>query len=663
MSFQVKHLSLSRALAAVLVPLLITLSVAFVPIGCGSSSSSPTPTPSPGAVVVGFTDSPSQGFQNLLLNVVALRMNPSANLSLSEGDPNWVSIAVPPGLGSSGELQIDLNKLQGQAVLFNTANVAAQIYNQVELQLDPNFPATLIPNCPNTGALEGCISYSAVFANPGVLRFGAVVNVTQNGLTPVVLDVALNCSPGALSGCTPPVAPGGFYTISPSVTISAAPNLLLGQVSGTIPSAPTASGFPVLAVTAEVSGTNQFVSTVNPQFNGNFVLDLPAVPGGTKYDLFVSGGGSTYAALQGVTVTPNETTTVPPFNITTGQTIGALSGQILNSVGVPIQAATLQLLAPSGVVASPGAFCAANPSSCVVVASATTDNSGNFPNPGSVRFPSQFATIPAGNYGLTVNASGFDQVISEAVVVNPTNFLCTGSFIPTNHCFFGLTNTTISGSVSVDVPPPPGNDVVVLVTAENTGTNALQGVTMTQIPAGLTSAPFTINVPTKAAGVFDLVATSQDLFNGVPDPFAYHTFGVLSGVPAGATGANISTLDCTGHGSLGGLAALGFDSGTTMLLSKMSATSPVAITQSNLGITGTTNAGQFSFCAPADTYIVSRLENGAPTGSSTTIAIPTPSPTPPPVPSPGATPSPCPLCAGSAVCPGTCNNVIIPNPL
>ena len=133
------------------------------PFGCGGGGGSPVSTPTFGSVEVGFVDSPNTGYQAISLNVVSVRMNPSTDPNVLDSDPNWVTITAPPGSGilTGGELSLNLLDFQSNAMVFNTGQVAAQNYNQVEVVLDPNFPGNVIPTCPvgAPAASEGCVNY------------------------------------------------------------------------------------------------------------------------------------------------------------------------------------------------------------------------------------------------------------------------------------------------------------------------------------------------------------------------------------------------------------------------------------------------------------------------------------------------------------------------
>lgn len=659
-----KKLSFFRVALALGAPVAVVLSLIVVPMGCGSGGGGrgTTATPTAGNVVVGFTDSPSSGFQRLLLNVAAVRLNPSSDLTLSPADPNWVAISVPLGLGATGELQIDLNTLQGQVKLFNIGSLPAQLYQQVELQIDPNIPGSIVPNCASAPSpLEGCIEYGVSFSSAASnLRIATQLQVTANGLTPLIIDVSLNCAPppGSSSSCKPPAAPGGSYTINPTLSVQTGSqaNNLLGLVKGSISQAPSTSGETVTAVLA---GTDTFVANVAVSGSA-YQMQLPAAAGGgTAYDLFVAGGGATFAAAKGVTVLRGGSNTVN-FSVTPNQTTSSILGQITGPFGNAIQGATVDLLLPPQSNAS--ADCAKAPSSCVVIATANTDNSGNYPMPGNQFQLAPFSQVPTQStpYTLQVKAAGFDPLLSAATVASASAISCTGS-ISTTKCSFALQGKQISGNATIDVPPPSGSDIEVLIAAEDSGTGNLENVTLATIPSGATSAGFTLRVPSAPAS-FDLIATVQDLFEGSPVSFTGHQIVVLSGVPSGSNSVNLALKACStstpasgGHGSLSGT-AINSTASTTVGLFKAdtskSAMPLVQIGRSQAGPAGTSNAGQFSFCAPPDSYLLQRFDGGVPQGSPVTVTLPVPA----------AQASPCPsICGSSTSCPGPCSNTSVGN--
>lgn len=626
----------------------------FVPVGCGGGGSSAAPTATPGNVVVGFTDSPSTGFQRLLLNVSAVSLNPSSDLTLSLTDPNWVTINVPAGLGATGEVQIDFNTLQGQVKLFNIGSIPAQTYHQLVLQIDPNIPGSIVPNCASApNPLEGCIDYGVAFTNSATLRIATNLQVTATGLTPLILDLSINCLPlpGSSSSCKPPALPGGVYTINPTLSVQTGSqaNALMGQVQGTISGAPTISGE---TITAELTGTDTFVTSV-PVSGSSYVLQLPAAVGtGTAYDLVISGGSATFAAAQGVTVTRGGSQTVN-FSVTSDVTVGSITGKVTDQVGNAIQGATLDLLvAPQS---NPSANCTSAPSSCVVAATANTDDMGNYPLPGNQTVRAPFSQVPmqSAPYTLRITYAGFDPIFSAASVPGTTATTCSGSTSATN-CSFALQGKQISGNVTIDMPPPSGADIEVMIAAEDSGTGKMEGVTLATIPSGATSKAFVLPVPSSPAS-FDLIATVQDFFEGVlPPSFTGHQIVVQSAVPSGSSTVNLALKECAtsapasgGHGSLSGT-AINSTAATTVGLFKTDANnSPVRIGLSQVGPQGTNNAGQFSFCAPPDSYMVQRFENGVPKGSPTTVTLPVPA----------AQSSPCPsICGSSTSCPGPCSN-------
>lgn len=609
----------------ILAPLLLITSLLVFPSGCGSGGGggvTATPLPTPGAVQIGFTDSPSNGFQNILFNIVSVRLNPSTDSTVSDGDPNWVTITVPPGLGAVGQMQIDLNPLQNNSKLFNTALVPAQTYNQVEVLIDQTNPGSIVPSCSLIPPVsEGCVTYGMQFGSGTTLRTTAQVSVTANGLTPVIIDL----NPG-----TPvaPSVPGGAYTVTPKISVVTFGNFL-GAVNGTV----TGGVKSGATINAELAGTNTIIATADmlngspcPGGAGNcFNLSLPAAPeaGGTAYDLYVAGGLANFTAISGLVVTRGSKLT-PTFNTVAISGSPNITGKIVDKIsGTPIQAATVELLIPSAN-ASP---------TTVVVSSTATDNLGDY----------TFTAVPADTYTLRVLVSGFDTLTSTATVPSSGSPTCTGS---TTGCDFSLTSTTISGTVSIDTPPPSGSNVQVHVMAEDTGTGNLENDTMVTIPSGLTSTPFSIRVPATSVTAFDLIASAKDLFGGAPSPFTGHSIAVLSNVSGGASGVSLGPLDCLGHGSISGT-AVSPDSGTTVRLFQLDGSAPVELSETQVGASGSTIAGQFSFCAPPGTYNLQRFENGSPVATPTGIVVPTPAPTSTPCPS---------ICGSSSTCPGLCSN-------
>jgi hypothetical protein len=146
-------------------------------------------------------------------------------------------------------------------------------------------------------------------------------------------------------------------------------------------------------------------------------------------------------------------------------------------------------------------------------------------------------------------------------------------------------------------------------------------------------------------GTYDLFATSIDLYNGAPDPFPGQIFATVAGISsptecqAVAAPENLA-LTCAGHGSVSGTVTT-FDTNTTVRLIK----DGVQVAQTTVGPAGTSNAGAYSFCAPADAYTVQRWEDDSPAGTAADVTVPTPAPTS----------TPCALCKNAdGSCPGNC---------
>lgn len=616
-----------------------------------------------GPIEVGFRGGPPAKFQNALLNVVAVRVNPNVNAGPTA--PGWQKITVPAAIGGGGsappEIQIDLNTSQNIVQLFNTGRIKPGSYNVAQLILDPNNPGTLVPNCPGSGILEGCINYPIKLANAGSpiqAAFPKLISVGKNSLAQLVLQ--LNMSVTGI-----PAGPGGAYTVS--IDMAVVTDQVFGNVTGSIPTGPGSKAKQTrkLTVTAETIGTNTEIASapVTPNgTGGTYTLLLPAASSfGTLYDLTLSGGKDSYVAARLLGLEPGQPI-VQDFKLgpdQINQTIGNISGRITdNCTGSPITNATIQLLIPplnnptlsdgSGDCTNPG-----NAAQCVSVATANTDNAGNFPLPGTLLTPSAFASVPilkAGKtYTMTVSAPGYDTFI---IPVNATsggsrNNCSTGtSFVP---CKIALSTGFITGTIPI-TPPVPGQTTLVQVFAEDAGTNnivsALPMPIMVRSSSGK-NPPFTIKVPTAVTPPattrsFDLFATTIDLYQGITDPFPGHTITVMPDVtgPAPPTGptacstttatASADTINCVGHGSISGSAAIA-NLGTSVGLAK----NGVQITNTAVQNIDPNNpsSNSFAFCVPGgDTYTLERFQ------------LPTPPlPVPPtPTTSPAASPSPTP---------------------
>ena len=222
-----------RTVRRLTIPLIVTFCVllaAALPAVAGSKSAQ---------VEVGFVGAPPPGFQNVLLNVQAVRINPKLNANPTGG--GWQRIPTPPGIGGTNqlsELQIDLNASQNIPQLFNTAGVKVNTYHTAELLLDPNNPGTLIPNCPTSAStLEGCLTYPIVLNNGNLISVSdpdGVVKPGKHNLGVLVLQVSMMINQA-------PTTPGGAYQVSLTLNETpntAVPQAVLGAVTGTIAVSP-----------------------------------------------------------------------------------------------------------------------------------------------------------------------------------------------------------------------------------------------------------------------------------------------------------------------------------------------------------------------------------------------------------------------------------------
>jgi len=633
-----------------LAPVLIILALILVePPQSAVAAKSPKPSGPNGTLEIGFLGSITGPllFQRVLLNVAAVRLTPSSDLKVSDFDASWVAVSVPPGLGrisafgaiftnvnfggffgpngttfSIGqgrtELQLDLDVLQQNVELFNGAQIPAQTYNQIELVLDQANPGNLVPVC-GSGPLrgEGCITYTGALLKPGINpRTLSKINLARNGFAPLMLNVAVNIPAGAPTSSNATVVIDPTISVIPNTVSSISP--VLAGVSGTV-SNPATTGE---AVTAEIHGTNQIVAMVNTQLNGNYVFALPsALPDGTTYDFYASGKNRSFAVdssepplMRGIFRNIN-------FTEATAKA-ASLAGQVKDTcAGTPIPAATLQLLEPDPAFG--GADCTTDPPThCVVVASASTDEVGRYPLPGRPAQPPPFKTIPlTGSYTLKVSAAGYNPV-TQAVTISGKALTCPG--LPSNACNFNLERGEIDGTVTLNhTNTGPPLDVIVM--AEDSGKNKIEGVAMTTVPTSSDTGHFKMFVPDNVSPL-DVFGAIEDLFGADPQKDTGHTIAVQSGVlgpskcAVSATAVALTGFDCVGHGSIVGMAP-GSDQNTSIILSK----GGVDLMQSSVGPPDSDEAAQFAFCAPADPlgYKLQRFDSASP-GTSATVTPATP---------------------------------------
>ncbi len=608
------------------------------PFGCGGGGGGPTPVPTTGSVEVGFIDSPSQPFQSIALNVVSVRLNPSTDASIPDTDPNWVAVTAPPSAGP-GELSVNLLDLQNNGVIFNTGQIAAQTYHQIEVVIDASIPGTVIPSClsSTTPTLEGCITANVSFTGSTNLRFNDIagLSIAPGALTPLLIDI----NPGTIVS---PASSGGNYTMAPTISL-APPASFLVPVTGTVSGHSITSG---TTVTAELSGTNSVIATAPVQSDNSYTIQLPAPPvGSASYDLFVS-VGSTIAVASNIAVTRGGSSPVVNFTVAPASGTGTISGQVIDQRTTNgLVGATVNLLLPE----TSGDNCATSLAGCVVVATTTSDNTATY----------TFSSIPPTTLPYYVQASttGTDTAIQQVTAFGTTSS-CSSSPNPSN-CSFKLNNVLLSGQITVDPMPAASTNIVVTVMAEITGTGTLVGLTQVTVgPSG--SASFSMEVPTTAGNV-DLIASANDSYQGVGTQFSGHQLAVASNVnPAATSGTPVAlTVTCMGHGTIAGTAPSS-DANTHVRLFEsnvqlMDTTVGSSVVTVPSGTATPAFPNQYSFCVPPNnTYTIQRFEVtggvASPVGTPTMIVVPTPMAT--------ATAT-CPLCTAPASagggCPGNCS--------
>jgi hypothetical protein len=703
--------------AILLAPVLLILGLAFLGGADPASAKAPPAGKAPLAIafVSSFDNSPSAAsFQRIGLNVISVRLNPSTDPNVSEFDGRWVSIPVPAGVGTNtgqfevstgnnfggtlsnsnssvligtgkSEIQIELNAIQNIAEIFNAQNIPAKTYNQVELVLDPPNPGNVVPLCPGPFGAEGCISYQAKFpvvtptpVTPMTIRTTATIDLSKSSL--VVTPLVIKIDPGIGA---PPTTPNQTVQVNP--TISVVPNTtstspfnnprlatLVGKINTTAHSG--FSGTRTQAITAELAGTNNIVEKIllpkscNGKMTCTFTMYLPALDasvGGTNYDLFASAVSTTYTVRSNVNLAAGQTTdiTAAPMKVSTKPTNG-LSGKVTDACtsGIGVQAATLNLLV-ADPLASPNDCTKNPPTGCVVAASGSSDEVGNFPLPGNGLLRAPFNLVPApdttSSYELVTTAAGFDRTLVN-VTAKSGVLKCTPN-LKKGTCDFGMNHGQLTGNVTLG---GGGNGPIsVLIMAEDSATNNIENLAFVTIPSGGTTAPFTMNVPDQTnVGInnvpvtdLDLFASAQDLFNGVPQRDTGHTIAVDSVVAAPLTACaapvvapDLGGITCVGHGSVSGTVTnpVGGDTVVLSLGGVQLESVPVVPPAHAL-------AGNYSLCAPADpaAYTLDHLDSAGTVVGSTSVTLIAPVVVPTPVPSPGVTPTPCP-----AICPNAVPN-------
>jgi hypothetical protein len=558
----VKQLSSRWAAFVLLVPVFLVLSIL---IAGHDKSPQAASSGGKGFVQIAFTGAISGGpanfpnYQSVMLNVIAVRFNPTTLLDLSDADPVWQTVAVAPGttagsifptlsfggnFGPNGNavgigqgrsvMQIDLAQLQNNLTVFNTGRINAETYQQVELLLD-STPGTVTPICgAGTSVGEGCISYQTQFP-PGFLtvRFppagakatpvpGGLFTVTRN--TTTIFPIAINAVlPGAAPVtstdkiqiapeiCPLPLLPTSnpisctFSSGSPPPNSTAVGAIVSGHVTGA-----NSQG----VVRAELAGTGTVISSasVDNTTTRNYTMIMPA----GDFDLVASSSfNHTIDAQSGWVLTPgqhtinftvkNTSTRTLNGTVSDGCSGAGISGATVEIFGPPTHVGGVDCASPApaptpaGCVTSCDSFASgAPPAGCVILGSSSSSNLGAYPFSPSGAAKTAFSTLPISksfNYGLRATASGFN---GRLLAMKDRNGLlkCDGSGFKDDVCSFGLKHGTFK--VTTDAGSTVTvNPLNVLVDVEDQGTFNGEALDMVTIPVGQTAnlAPAPILVP------------------------------------------------------------------------------------------------------------------------------------------------------------------------
>jgi hypothetical protein len=179
------------------------------------------------------------------------------------------------------------------------------------------------------------------------------------------------------------------------------------------------------------------------------------------------------------------------------------------------------------------------------------------------------------------------------------------------------------------------------------------------IPFGTNTVPYTLNVPdalniSDAGPVthLDFFASTQDLFNFAPQKATGHSIAVSSEFPVPAAcpspspvpGPDLLGMTCVGHGSVAGTVTNPMTN-DTVALSKSDGVNLVQIESAPVMPQGAVDAGDYSLCAPADSYTLTHYEQATPLPTpvgSLAVTLNPPVMVPTAMPSPSVTPTPCP---------------------
>jgi hypothetical protein len=647
---------------------------------------------------------PPLPFQHLFLNIIGIRLNPSTDASVAEGDKNWVTIAAPvlPGIGNktgTPQISIDITQIGQLAQFFTNANIKAKQYNQIELLLNSVNPGTIVPLCnalPSPG--EGCTAYPIGFpagSGGSSIRTTFDFDLAKKAVLPLVISITVDVP-------AEPSVTGSQVTVQVP-TITAVPNsddtqplnpylaLITGKVTG--------GNGATTVINAEPTGTSDLVSPINP-FNilsgGNFAFYIPALPAGTAYDFYATANDRDFALQHDITVLPDTNNSLATFPLKT-HSRSAVKGSLVDACngGIPaaLQNATLEILeqvpspsstpTPAAVHAilpdaatptpSPTPNCDLNP--CVAVATAVTDLGGSFPTPvpGNGNGTAAFLQIPQGfDYVLVVNAPGFDRTVVP--IIHKNGILeCTGTHDTTDKsiCDLALSHGYLDGSVVLSTAA--ANPVTAQVVAEDSNSTNLENTITLTIPAGQTTASFSGNsamfIPDQLDSRFGTSLTTLDLyalivsdFNGASQANTGYSIPVEAALPvpsacATETAGPLANVTCVGHGSIDGSLA-DVTAGTTAVLEKPDPndlSDLVQLISGPAGPYGADDTSGYALCAPAGDYVLQRFDNGTP-GTQTPVALASPS-------QPTANATPCPaICdAGQGTSCLVCTNTAGPS--
>ncbi|MBV8771249.1 MAG: hypothetical protein JO166_02795, partial [Deltaproteobacteria bacterium] len=255
-------------------------------------------------------------------------------------------------------------------------------------------------------------------------------------------------------------------------------------------------------------------------------------------------------------------------------------------------------------------------------------------------YPQPFNSIPLRTpsgvpyYDMVISAAGYNTSVQE--VENASGSLACPTTGFSNACNFNLEHGYLAGTTDLSTPNDTGNQLNVVVTAEDSGTDRIENFGLSTISGGASSGSFSMPVPDTSPSSarslpvtnYDVFGTVQDLFQTSPQHASGHSIAAVPSIGAPNACATIgvspplslSPFDCVGLGSVFGSVNSANPNTTSVRLSK----NGVQLMETEPNSIGAPPSGNtYNFCAPSDSYTLTHYESGV-AGASTSVALAAP---------------------------------------